>query len=621
MLYRDLAAAYDQLEATEKRLEITRLVVDVLAKSAPDEVGPVVHLTQGRLHPDFSGIELGLAEKLIMKAVSKTTTVSEREIEKAYAETGDLGTAAERMMRRGQQATIVGFGEAKAPLGVLEVWRDLDEIARATGPGSQDLKLKLLHRLLDRAEPVEARYVVRTAAGKLRLGVADMTFLDALAAIATAGPGAPPRVVPVDELSEPERAERSDARARIEAAYNNYPDLGAVAAAVLSGGVAAAAGFALRLGVPVRAMLAERLTTPEEILSKMGGECIVEHKYDGLRLQAHVGERDVRFFTRRLEEVTPQFPDVAGALRKAFRGKTGILEGECVAIEPGSGEIRPFQEVTTRRGRKHGLEQAIREVPLAFVAFDLLLLDGDALLSRPLPERRAALERALAASSAVRLSEMARVRTAEELESFFERAVSEGAEGILAKSVAPDSGYRPGNRGWQWIKLKRDYRSELSDTLDLVVVGAFAGRGRRAGWYGALLLAAYDPETDRFATACKLGTGFTDEMLAALPSRLDAHKRTGPDPRVEIAREMSPDTHFSPAVVLEVVGAELTLSPTHTAGRGAVAPGSGLAVRFPRFTGRFRDDKSPEQATTAAELVAMYRRQRQPLARAATDEA
>jgi DNA ligase-1 len=267
----------------------------------------------------------------------------------------------------------------------------------------------------------------------------------------------------------------------------------------------------------------------------------------------------------------------------------------------------PFSEVTHRRGRKHGLEAAMEQYPVALLMFDLLHVDGEDHTTKPLGQRRAALEKAFKLGDRVRLSDYKVVAGPEALEKFFETAVAEGAEGIMAKSLGEDSVYRAGARGWQWIKLKRDYRAELSDSVDLAIVGAFLGRGRRAGWYGALLMAAYNKKDDTFETVCKLGTGFSDELLEALPGKLARSKRAARHARVRSALEA--DVWFAPTDVLEVRGAEITLSPVHTCAMGSVREGAGLAIRFPRYTGNWRTDKSPEDATSATELLKMYRLQ------------
>jgi DNA ligase 1 len=257
------------------------------------------------------------------------------------------------------------------------------------------------------------------------------------------------------------------------------------------------------------------------------------------------------------------------------------------------------------RRRKHGIAEAARDVPVSLFCFDLLYADGEDLTRLPYPERRARLADAIDASAQLRLSTAARVDAVPELEAAFEQAVADGCEGLVCKSVAASSGYQAGARGWQWIKLKRDYRSELTDTLDLVVVGALYGRGRRRGVYGAVLLAAYDVATDTFSTIGRCGTGFSDADMAALPARLAPLARDERPARVD-ARQPA-DVWFEPGMVIEVLAAELTLSPNHTAGWGRIKDDAGLALRFPRFTGRYRDDKAPEDATTVDEAVDMFR--------------
>ncbi len=617
MEYERLCEFYDRLAATSSRLALTDILVELVRETSPEEIARVVYLTQGKLYPDFVGVELGVADKLVLRALAFATGLPDEKVTATYRESGDAGDAAEALMARARdgqgrkrgpkaarQVTLFATPGAESeapvtagPLTVAGVYAAFEDVARASGAGSQDAKLAKVETLLVTASPRAAKYVARTVTGKLRLGIADMTILEALAVAFAA---------------------KAD-RPRVERAYNVSSDLGLVAAALARGGLAALDDVRLRVGVPVRPMLAERLTTPAAILEKLGGDCLVENKYDGLRLQAHLPRGgDVRFFSRRLEDVTSQFPDVARALRDAFHGSTAIVEGECVPVDVESGEIRPFQDIAKRRGRKHGLEDAIREVPVTIFLFDCLLADDEDVTARPLPERRAILERLFPEADRVRHSHAARVHTVEELSQFFDEAVGEFGEGIMCKSVAADSGYRAGSRGWQWIKFKRDYRSELADTLDLVVVGALAGRGRRAGWYGALLMAAYNPTEDVFETACKLGTGFDDETLAAMPQKFRNLLREAPHPRVR--SKLGADYWFEPRLVAEVLGAELTLSPIHTAAAGEVKEGAGIAVRFPRFTGKWREDKAAEDATTTLELAEMYRSQRRKT-EVVTDEA
>jgi DNA ligase-1 len=309
----------------------------------------------------------------------------------------------------------------------------------------------------------------------------------------------------LDALAQVHAGGRAD-RPVLERAYNICCDLGLVAAALAGGGLAAVEQIRVHPGNPVRAMLAQRLSDAAEILAKLGGECAAEYKYDGMRIQAHrTADGAIELFTRRLERVSAQFPDVVELLATGLGPAEAIVEGEVVAFDAAAGELRPFGEVMTRR-RKHGIAEAVRDVPVGLFCFELLYADGEDLTTVPYPQRRARLAEAIMVSPQLRLTTATEVMTPAALDAAFEQAVTDGCEGLVCKSVSPASVYQAGARGWLWIKLKRDYRTELSDTVDLVVVGAFAGRGRRAGVYGAVLLAAYDPETDIFRAVTKCGT-------------------------------------------------------------------------------------------------------------------
>jgi DNA ligase-1 len=577
MKYETVAEAYRDLEQASGRLALVDRLAALLART-PAELLPVVcYLCQGLIAPEFAGVDLGLAEKLAVRAVATATGVGPGEVTAGVRETGDLGQAAEQLLA----VTAAGRPASLLVTGVVDT---LHQIAAAEGPGSQGRKLDLLAGLLAQATPLEARYLLRLVTGGLRLGIGTPTILDALAQAYAGG-----------------RA----ARPVLERAYNICCDLGLVAATLARGGVAAVGQLQVRPGNPVRAMLAQRLSDAAEILAKLGGQCAAEYKYDGVRVQAHrTADGQIELFTRRLERVSTQFPDVVDVLRAGLGPSEAIVEGEVVAFDPSAGELRPFQEVMFRR-RKYGITDAVRDVPVALFCFELLFADGQDLTRLPYPERRARLAGAITPSPRLRLTTATEVATPAALEAAFDQAVTDGCEGLVCKSVSPAAGYQAGARGWLWIKLKRDYRTELSDTVDLVVVGAFAGRGRRRGLYGALLLAAYDPAADVFRTVTKCGTGFSDAGLAALPARLAPLARPQRPARVDARQE--PDVWFEPGLVLEILSAELTLSPNYTAGWGQIKEQAGLALRFPRFTGRWRDDKAAQDATTTQELIDLYR--------------
>jgi DNA ligase 1 len=566
--YETVAEAYRDLEQATGRLALIERLAALLAQT-PAQLLPVVcYLCQGLIAPEFAGVDLGLAEKMAIRAVAAATGVEQGEVAARVREIGDLGLAGEQLL-----AAVPGSGAADR-LTVVMVVNTLRQIANAEGQGSQGLKLELLALLLGRATPLEARYLLRLVTGNLRLGIGTPTILDALAQVYAGG-----------------RA----ARPVLERGYNICCDLGLVASALVEGGLAAVEQIQVRPGNPVRVMLAQRLADATEILAKLGGECAAEYKYDGMRLQAHrTADGTIELWTRRLEEVSTQFPDVVEVLAAGLGPAEAILEGEVVAFDAATDELHPFAEVMFRR-RKYGIDEAVRDVPVGLFCFELLYADGQDLTRLPYPQRRAALAEAVTIP----------VADPAALDGAFEQAITDGCEGLMCKSVSPVSVYQAGNRGWLWIKLKRDYRTELSDTVDLVVVGAFAGRGRRAGTYGAVLLAAYDPDADVFRTVTKCGTGFSDADLAALPGRLAPLVSAERPARVDARQQ--PDVWFEPGLVLEILSAELTLSPNYSAAWGLVKEDAGLAMRFPRFTGRWRDDKGPEDATTTGELVDLYR--------------
>jgi DNA ligase 1 len=597
--YEIVAEAYRDLEQATGRLALIERLAALVAQTPVPLLPVVCYLCQGLIAPEFAGVDLGLAEKLAIRAVGTATGTAPEVVAARVREIGDLGQTAELLLAEtaAERATELDESAAEPPgqrrvqLTVVTVVNTLRQIANAEGTGSQGRKLELLAGMLAQATPLEARYLLRQVTGGLRLGIGTPTILDALAQVYAGG-----------------RA----ARPVLERAYNICCDLGLVAQVLVSDGLAAVEEIRVRPGNPVRVMLAQRLADASEILAKLGGECAAEYKYDGMRLQAHkTADGRIELWTRRLEEVSEQFPDVVEVLAAGLGPAEAIIEGEVVAFDAATDELHPFAEVMFRR-RKYGIAEAVRDVPVGLFCFELLYADGVDLTRLPYPQRRAALAQAITTGPRLRLTTATEVTDPAALDAVFEQAITDGCEGLMCKSVGPASVYQAGNRGWQWIKLKRDYRTELSDTVDLVIVGAFAGRGRRAGTYGAVLLAAYDPDAELYRTVTKCGTGFSDADLASLPERLAPLARAEKPARVDARQQ--PDFWFEPGVVIEVLSAELTLSPHYSAGWGVIKEDAGLAMRFPRFTGRWRDDKDATDATTTGELVDLFRTaQRSPV--------
>lgn len=584
MRYSAVSDIYEEIEATTKRLKMTDLLVKFIKDIPKNLVGRVVYLTQGKLYPDFMGIELGIAEKSILIAIANATGVRKEELHSIWKKLGDLGLAAEITLKESSTSKVRLL--PTEPLTVEDVYNTLDKISKTSGQGAMENRVDTLSQLLGRATPKEARYLVRTAAGKLRLGIGDMTILDALAIAYGGG---------------------KEARDVVERAYNVSSDLGLVAETIAEKGLQGIKRFGIEVGRPVRPMLCERRPSAKEVLDKMGGEGAAEYKYDGLRIQAHVLPKSISLFSRRLENLTNQFPDVISGLKESLNSTDVVVEGECVAINPNTGELQPFQVVTHRRGRKYEVQETADEIPVVLFLFDILYLNGETLLDTPYLKRRDALLRVVRETDKIKITHPTIVNDPKKLDELMEEAIAAGCEGIVVKSLSDDAIYQAGARGFLWIKYKRDYRSEMADTADLVIVGAYAGRGKRAGNYGALLMASYDEDIDMFKTVCKLGTGFSDENLSILRKTMEQFRLDHLHPRVE--SKIVADFWFVPIKVLEVRGAELTLSPSHTCGWGRIRRNSGLAIRFPRFTGRWREDKASEDATTVKELVEMYQSQ------------
>ncbi|UCD91710.1 MAG: ATP-dependent DNA ligase, partial [Methanobacteriota archaeon] len=409
MKYEEIVNIYDKIARTTKRLEMTDHLVELFSKVDPEEIDKVTYLTQGKVYPDFEPSELGLAEKMVIKALASTSGLKETEIEEIWKDKGDMGLVAEEAIDRKTQTTLLGMTE----LTVEKVYENLEKIASSSGERSQETKMRYLADLLHNAKPAEAKYITRTVMGKMRLGIADMTMIDALA------------------IAFAEKEHRDE----IERAYNVCSDLGKVSRTLAQDGLEEVKKIHLQVGVPIRAMLAERLSTLEDILEKTGEKAAFEYKYDGLRLQAHINEKKVELFSRRLEDMTEQFPEFKKDLREVFKGKEGILEGECVPIDENTGAFLPFQMVSHRRGRKYGLREAQEEYPVHLILFDCLYLDGKDLTNEPYRDRRNHLEKAVEPSESIMLSEVLVTDKVDKAEEFFHRSIEDGSEGLIAKSL------------------------------------------------------------------------------------------------------------------------------------------------------------------------------------------
>ena len=574
-----LAESFKRMEDTTKRLELTQLLVELFKKTSPELISKIVYLIQGKLRPDFEGIELGVAEKLAIKAISKSSGIPIIKIEDEYRKGGDLGIAASKILEQRSQTTFV-----IEDITVERVYETLYQIAKLEGTGSQDMKIKYISSLLNDANPLEARFILKILLGILRLGIAENTVMDALA-IAYTG--------------------TKENRESLERAYNVSSDLGKVAEVTAMMGLRGVETFQVTVFNPIRPMLADRVKSEKEAIIKIGNKFAAEYKLDGERVQIHSKKDKVILFSRSLENITSYYPDIVDNISKAIKADEIILEAEAVAINEDSGDFLPFQELMHRR-RKYKIEKAVSQYPITVNFFDVLFVDGKSCLDLEYSERRKLLETIVSENEFAKLVPMTIVQNENEIEDFLENSINSGCEGLMLKMF--DAPYQAGARGSYWLKLKREYRNELGDSLDLVVIGAFFGRGRRTGRYGTLLLAAYDDETDTFPSLCKVGTGFTDEDLDQLYQLLSDKVTLKKNPRIN--SQMEADVWFEPELVIEIVASEITLSPIHKTAMNAIRKNTGLALRFPKFTGKIRMEKAPEDSSTSEEVIALYKGQK-----------
>jgi DNA ligase-1 len=574
-----VADTLSYMESTTKRLELTQHLVDLFKITPPDIIPKVVYLLQGKLRPDHEGVEIGIAEKIAIRALSKSSGISVKKIEHEYKETGDFGQVASKILEQKTQTTFLN-----QDITVERVYDTLYKIAELKGARSQDMKMKYISSLLNDATPTEGGFIAKIITSNLRLGIADYTILDALSVAYTGS---------------------KENRPVLEHAYNVCSDLGKVSQAVSKDGINSLRDFQVKIFSPIRPMLAERVKSPQEAQEKMGLEFASEYKLDGERVQIHRQGEKIILYSRSLENITNYYPDIVENIGKSLKANEVILEAEIVAINDDTGEFLPFQELMHRR-RKYKIAKAVQEYPITVNFFDVLLEDGKSCLDISYKERRKTLERIIVEDSFAKVMPMTLVKTENEVEDSLENAINAGCEGLMLKQL--DSPYRAGARASNWLKLKREYRNELGDSLDLVVVGAFYGRGRRTGRYGALLLSAYDDQIDAFPSICKVGTGFTDESLDQFYQILADKITVKKDPRIESGLEA--DVWFEPEVVREIVASEITLSPIHKVAMDKIRKNSGLALRFPKFTGKIRFEKTSENATTIDEILTLYNSQK-----------
>ena len=582
MKFAEIAEFFERMEVTSKRLELTEILVELLKNTPINVISKVTYLIQGKLRPNFEGVELGIAERLAMKAISKSAGVSMKKIEDSYKVGGDLGVTAANILKQKTQTTF-----SAESITLERVYDTLFKIAKLEGKGSQDMKIKYISSLLNDATTNESKFILKILLGTLRLGIAENTLMDALAIAFT------------DEKSN---------RVLIENAYNVSSDLGYVSEVVAKQGINGIEKFEITIFNPIRPMLADRVKSEEDAIKKFQDEFAAEYKLDGERAQIHKKGNEIIIFSRSLEKITQYYPDIVEKIPNLLICDECILEAEVVAINEDTGNFLPFQELMHRR-RKYKLEKAVSDYPITVNFFDILFLNGKKIIDLPYLERRNSLLKIVKDDKFVKVIPMSIIKNEGDVLEILENSINSGCEGLMLKML--QSPYRAGMRGSNWLKLKREYQNELGDSLDLIVIGAFFGKGRRTGRYGTLLLASYNSENDTFPSICKVGTGFTDESLDQLYQILSPNVTIKKNSKIE--SDMNADVWFEPSLVIEIVASEITLSPIHKTGFNILRKESGLALRFPKFTGKIRSEKNIEDASTDEEVIALYKSQKKSI--------
>ncbi len=545
MKFSQLTDLYERLDATTKKLEKRDILADFYKRCGEEDLYKAVMLSMGTVFPR-GGEELGIATGMIKRVVQKVTGSAEKEVVEQFKKTGDLGLAVEKLIEKRKQQPL-----AKRDLTLSHVFDNLRKLPEISGEGSQDRKISQIAGLLSAASPKEARYIVRTALGQMRIGVATGIVRDALA-----------------------KAFEKDAK-EIEKIHDVVGDYGKVAVMAKKGKLK----VKIEVGRPLRVMLADRAENLKEAIESFEKPAI-EWKYDGFRVQCHRNGNEIWIFSRRMEDVTKQFPDIVAMVKESIKAKQFIVEGEALAIK--EGRPQPFQLLSRRIQRKYDIDKMVKEIPVQVNLFELLYLNGESFMQHPLSERWDALKKIIKEAKSFRLADHIETKDFHEANKFYRASLASGQEGAIVKNL--DAHYQPGKRVGYWLKVK-----DILEPLDLVVVGAEWGEGKKAKWLSSVILAARDGH--KLAPTGRMASGFTEEQLEELTKTL----------KPLITKEEGKIVAVKPRVIIEIGYEEIQKSPKYE---------SGYALRFPRLLRIRTEEKRPEDANTVKDIKKLFKQQK-----------
>ncbi len=559
MKYEKLVKCYKDLENQPSTLKKTEILSSFLKNLKSKDYKEIIYLLQGRAFPDYQKKDLGISENLIQKALEKATGANSENITNEWKKLGDLGLVAEKVVKNKTQKTL-----SKKELTSEKVLSNIQKLPEFEGKKTVDKKISLVAELITAAKPLEARYIVRTILHDMRIGVGSGTLRDA---ITNACFGEEENIKKYKEL--------------VQEAYDKTTDFSVVFEKACKG-EEALKKINLKPGKPVKVMLFQKAETVKEGFEKVGQPCLIEYKYDGFRMLINKDERgEIKIFTRRLEEITKQFPEVKEYIEKYVEGENFILDTEAVGYDSKKKEYMPFQEISQRIKRKYDIEKVKKELPVEINVFDILYYNGKSLLKKPLEERREIIEKNVENKNwKIRPSKAIKTKSIKEANKFYNDALKKGEEGVMMKNLSAP--YKPGSRVGYGVKVK-----PAENELDLVITGADYGKGKRAGWLTSFYVACQDPDKDKFLEIGKVSTGLKEKESEGLSYKEMTNK-------MKKLEKESEGRHIKvePKIIVEITYQNIQKSPTYN---------SGYALRFPRFT-RLRPDKNMDEISTIGEI-------------------